>query len=51
VRKSGQGAYADQIKVLFAAAARKHGLDRSLPPVRADAFRRPPQAGDQMRLL
>jgi DNA repair photolyase len=51
VRKSGQGAYAEQIKVLFAAAARKHGLDRSLPPIRAAAFRRPPQAGDQMRLL
>ena len=51
VRQRGKGAYAEQIKTLFAAAARKHGLDRSLPPIRADAFRRPPQPGDQMRLL
>jgi DNA repair photolyase len=51
VRQRGQGAYAEQIKALFQAAARKHGLDRPLPELRADAFRRPPQAGDQMRLL
>ncbi len=51
IRQRGQGAYADQIKVLFAAAARKHGLDRALPPIRTDAFRRPPQPGEQMHLL
>ena len=51
VRQRGQGAYAEQIDVLFAAAARRHGLDRPLPPVRSDAFRRPPQAGDQMSLF
>ena len=50
-RKRGQGEYAAQIAALFAAAARKHGLDRPLPPLNADAFRRPPAAGDQLRLL
>jgi DNA repair photolyase len=51
VRQRGQGAYAQQIAALFRAAARKYGLDRPLPPLRADAFRRPAQAGDQMRLF
>ena len=51
VRQRGHGAYAEQIAALFRAAARKYGLDRPLPPLRADAFRRPPQAGDQMRLF
>jgi DNA repair photolyase len=50
-RQRGRGAYAEQIASLFEVAARKHGLDRPLPPLRSDAFRRPPQAGDQMRLL
>jgi DNA repair photolyase len=50
-RQRGRGEYADQIAQLFEAAARKHGLDRSLPALRADAFRRPAQAGDQLRLL
>jgi DNA repair photolyase len=51
VRKSGQGPYAQQIAALFAAAARKHGLDRPFPPLRIDAFRRPSRAGDQLALL
>jgi DNA repair photolyase len=51
VRQRGDGAYAEQIAALFSAAARRHGLDRSLPPLRDDAFRRPPQAGEQIRLL
>ena len=50
-RKRGQGAYAEQIAALFEAAARKHRLDRPLPPASTGAFRRPPQAGDQLRLL
>ena len=50
-RKRGQGEYAAQIAALFAAAARKHGLDTPLPPLNADAFCRPPAAGDQLRLL
>ena len=44
-------AYAEQIAALFAVAARKHGLDRPLPPLSAAAFRRPPAVGDQLRLL
>ena len=50
-RKRGQGEYAAQIAALFEAAARKHGLHRPLPPLDAAAFRRPPAAGDQLRLL
>jgi DNA repair photolyase len=51
VRQRGEGEYADQIAPLFRAAARKHGFDRPLPELRRDAFRRPPQPGEQMRLL
>jgi DNA repair photolyase len=49
-RKRGQGEYAAQIAALFAAAARKHGLDAPLPPLSAAAFRRPVEPGDQLRL-
>jgi DNA repair photolyase len=51
VRQRGVGEYAEQIAALFAAAARKHGLDGGLPPLEAGAFRRPARAGDQLRLL
>ena len=51
VRQRGQGEYAEQIAALFAAAARKHGLDRPLPPLETAAFRRPVRAGEQLRLL
>ena len=47
----GTGPYAAQIAALFAVAARKHGLDRGLPPLSIAAFRRPPAVGDQLRLL
>ena len=50
-RKRGQGVYAGQIAALFEAAARKHGLDRPLPPPNTAAFRRPPAAGEQLGLL
>jgi DNA repair photolyase len=50
-RQRGQGEYAEQIAALFAVAARKDGLDRRLPPLETAAFRRPPRAGEQMRLL
>ncbi|MCC6765525.1 MAG: PA0069 family radical SAM protein [Deltaproteobacteria bacterium] len=50
-RMRGTGVYAEQIATLFAVAARKHGLDRPLPPLSTAAFRRPPLVGDQMRLL
>lgn len=51
MRQRGQGEYADQIASLFAVSARKLGLDRPLPPLSSAAFRRPPRAGDQLRLL
>jgi len=50
-RQRGEGEYAGQIAALFRAAARKHGLDRELPPLSSAAFRVPPRAGDQLRLL
>ena len=50
-RMRGEGQYAAQIRDLFALAARRRGLDRRLPPLRADAFRVPPRAGDQLRLF
>jgi DNA repair photolyase len=49
-RMRGEGAYAGQIRSLYEMAARRTGLDRSLPPLRTDFFRRPPQPGDQLRL-
>ncbi|HSP96186.1 MAG TPA: PA0069 family radical SAM protein [Candidatus Dormibacteraeota bacterium] len=50
-RMRGEGQYAAQLRDLFTLAARRRGLDRSLPPLRSDAFRVPPRAGDQLRLL
>jgi len=50
-RMRGTGVYADQIAALFKTAARRHGLDRHEPPLNTDAFRRPPQAGEQLALL
>jgi len=47
----GTGPYAQQIASLFAVAARKHGLDRGLPPLSAAGFRQPMAVGDQLRLL
>jgi DNA repair photolyase len=49
-RQRGQGEYADQIGSLFDVTARKLGLDRRLPPLETAAFRRPPRAGEQMKL-
>jgi DNA repair photolyase len=49
-RMRGEGAYAEQLAALFRAAARRAGLDRELPPLSTAAFRRPPQAGEQLRL-
>src|SRR5262245_38270015 len=50
-RQRGQGEYAEQIASLFEVAARRVGLDRRLPPLETAAFRRPPRAGEQLRLL
>ncbi len=49
-RMRGQGVYAEHIGALFHTAARRYGLDRPLPPLNVEAFRRPPQAGEQLRL-
>ncbi|HUE29613.1 MAG TPA: radical SAM protein, partial [Verrucomicrobiae bacterium] len=50
-RHRGEGRYAEQIAALFAAAAKKHGLDRVLPPLETAGFRRPPTPGAQLSLL
>ncbi len=50
-RMRGEGPYAAQVRDLFSLAARRRGLDRRLPPLRTDAFRVPPAAGDQLRLF
>jgi len=49
-RMRGEGVYAEQLKALFQTAARRHGLDRPLPPLNSESFRRPPRAGEQLRL-
>jgi hypothetical protein len=49
-RLRGQGVYAEQIKALFDLSARRHRLDRPLPPLRTAAFRRPLRSGEQLRL-
>ncbi len=48
VRMTGEGIFAEQIRALFRAAARRHGLDRPMPPLSAAAFRRP--GGSQLEL-
>lgn len=50
-RMRGTGQYAEQLAALFAAAARKHRLDRPFTPLSVTAFRRPASVGDQLRLL
>ncbi len=50
-RMRGQGVYAEQIAALFKASAKKHGLDRPVPPLSAAAFRRPTRPGAQLSLF
>ena len=47
-RMRGEGRFAEQISGLFNLIARRHGLDRPLPPLSAEAFRRP--GGTQLDL-
>ena len=47
-RMRGEGRFAEQISGLFNLIARRHGLDRPLPPLSAEAFRRP--GGSQLDL-
>ncbi len=48
VRFTGEGIFAEQIRALFRAAARRHGLERGMPVLSAEAFRRP--GGRQLEL-
>jgi DNA repair photolyase len=49
-RMRGQGVYAEQIRALFQAAARRAGLDKQLDPLSTASFRRPPRPGEQLGL-
>ena len=51
-RMRGEGAFAELLAARFAAARRKHGLDKMrLPPLRTDLFRPPGGGGDQLSFL
>lgn len=50
-RMRGQGVYADQIAALFAATARKYGLDRTLAPLSVSSFRAPRPDTGQLDLF
>ena len=50
-RMSGSGALARQIAQLFRAFARRHGLDRDLPPFDSSRFRPPSDGPEQFRLF
>ena len=50
-RMRGQGEWAELMKKRFDLACRKFGLDKSLPDLRTDLFKRPPKAGDQLSLF
>jgi len=50
-RMRGQGVFAEQYGALFAAASRKAGLNRHIPPLSCEAFRRPHTPSGQMALF
>ena len=50
-RMTGEGPYADVVKALLEAAARKHGLALGLQLDTTPTFTRPPRPGQQLRLL
>ena len=50
-RMTGQGKWAELMQQRFRLAARRLGLDRSLPELRTDLFAAPARAGDQLRLF
>jgi DNA repair photolyase len=50
-RMRGQGEYADQLRALFRATARKLGLDGELPPLSTAHFRRPHDKRGQFGLF
>jgi len=49
-RMRGEGTYAQHIASLFRAAVRRYGLDRPLPPLAVEGFRRPAVRGQQLSL-
>jgi len=50
-RMRGEGAVAEQIQQTFRVFAAKYGLDKRLPPLNADDFRRPAGDADQQWLF
>jgi DNA repair photolyase len=50
-RMRGEGPFADLLAQRFAAAKRRVGLDRTLPPLDVSQFSVPPRAGDQIDLF
>jgi DNA repair photolyase len=50
-RMRGHGEEAGTAQALFSATVRRLGLDRGEGPERPSSFRRPPRAGDQLRLI
>jgi len=50
-RMSGSGPLAEQIRGMFRLFAKKHGLEKKLPPRDASNFRRPPPLSGQLRLF
>ena len=50
-RMKGEGVIAKLIARRFAAAVKRLGLARDLPPLRTDRFRVPPRPGDQLSLF
>jgi hypothetical protein len=50
-RMRGEGPYAEGLKNTFQLFARKYGLDKSLPPLDTNSFRRPELPGGQKQLF
>ncbi len=50
-RMRGKGVLARLLSDRFSKAARRHGLDRPLAPLRCDLFAPPPRPGDQLSLF
>ena len=50
-RMRGEGQYANQLRTLYRAAARKAGIDGPLPPLSTEHFRRPHDARGQLALF
>jgi hypothetical protein len=49
-RMTGAGIFSEQVRALFQACARRHGLARAMPELNQTAFRRPPTDPAQLEL-